>query len=183
MADSGTTEIALSKQKLTLLFGGALLLAGAAAWMAASPHMFIGNPFLRDPAYIRMFGILGTVFFAVLGFFLARKLGDQRPGLLTTTEGFTDNSSGLAVGAVLWADVLALEEVQMAGQKFVLVKLRDPNKYIEQHTNRFKKQLLQTNLKSYGSPIFISANTLQCSHAELATLLATRLAAHRAVGQ
>ncbi|MBO2009919.1 STM3941 family protein [Hymenobacter negativus] len=180
MTDSSTTEIALSKQKLTLLLGGSLLLAGAAAWMAATPETFIENPFLHDPAKIRMFGILGSIFFAVLGFFLVKKLGDKRPGLLVAADGFTDNSSGLAAGEVLWADVAALEEMQMAGQKFVLVKLRDPNKYIEQHTNRFKKQLLQTNLKSYGSPIFISANTLQCSHAELTTLLTARLAAHRA---
>lgn len=170
----------LSKRKLGWFLAGALVFVGLGLLMASSPVTFIDNPFLHDPAKIRLFGILAAVFFGVLGFFLFKKLGDSAPGLVATPEGFTDNSSGLAAGPIHWADVAALQELKIMGQPFVLVRLHDPNKYIEQQTNRFKRQLMQTNLTSYGSPIFISANTLQCTPPELYALLTARLTAYRA---
>jgi hypothetical protein len=112
-----------------------------------------------------------VIFFGVLGFFLAKKLNDPAPGIVVTAEGFTDNSSGLT-GTVRWADVTGLEELTLMGQK-LLVKLRNPADYIAKQSNPFKRQLMQTNLKSYGSPITISANALECTYDELKALLAS----------
>ncbi|HEX8348696.1 MAG TPA: STM3941 family protein, partial [Hymenobacter sp.] len=81
---------------------------------------------------------------------------------------------------VPWADVTGIQELELMGQKMVMVMLRDPVAYIERQTNPFKRQLMKTNFNSYGSPINISANALECSYSELLALFTTRLAAHRA---
>ena len=180
MLDSGTTEIPLNKQKINKLVGFLLLLTVGAASVVARPEMIPRNPFLHTPTEVRLFGIVCGAFVGAIGFFLARKLADKRPGLLVTPDGFIDYSSGLAVGVVLWADIVAWQEVRFMGQQLTVAKLRDPDKYINQHTNPFRKEQLRNYLKSHGSPIFASAGLLQCSHAELAALLAAHWAAYRA---
>ena len=162
-----------------LMLAGSLLFDAMGIWFISSPETFRDNPFLHDPAWIRALGMLTVVFFGVIGFFLVKKLGDSTPGLTATAEGFTDNSSALA-GTIRWADVLAVEDLNVMGQKLLLVKLRNPEDYIARQPNSFKRQLMRTNLSSYGSPVTISANALQCTYAELKTLIVAHLQGHHA---
>jgi len=179
-ATTPSTTIALSKRKLTLLALGCLVLIIGGAFLAASPATFRDNPFVRDERFVRLVGVAGVVLFGLFGFYIGQKLLDSAPGLVVGPEGFVDNSSGLAAGLLPWAEVTGVDELALLGQRFVVVRLRDPAAFIARQPNAFKRRMLATNLSSYGSPIFLSANTLQCTHAELKALLAAGLAGARA---
>ncbi|TVT41351.1 hypothetical protein FNT36_07815 [Hymenobacter setariae] len=180
MAPPTTITIALSKRKLTYMLAGSLLLTGAGIWFILRPDDLRDNPFIKDPQWLQAFGALVVAFFSILGFFLLKKLRDPAPDLVVTAEGFQDNSSGLVNGPVDWADVTGIKELELMGQKMVMVMLRDPGTYIDQQPNSFKRRLMKTNLDSYGSPINISANALECSYPELLTLFTSRLQAYQA---
>ena len=180
MPDLTSTTIALSKRKLALLALGCLVFVAIGGYLTASPATFRNNPFFRDERFVRALGVASITLFGLFGLFIARKLRDPAPGLVVSAAGFTDNASGLAAGPIAWAEVAGLDELQLLGQRFVVVHLRDPAAFIARQPNPFKRRLLETNLKSYGSPVFISANTLQCTHAELKDVLAAGLAAARA---
>jgi len=175
-----STTIALSKRKLTLLALGCLAFVAIGAFLVASPATFRDNPFVRDERFVRALGVASVVLFGLFGFYIGQKLLDTTPGLVVGPEGFVDNSSGLAAGLLPWAEVAGVDELALLGQRFVVVHLRDPAAFIARQPNAFKRRLLATNLSSYGSPVFLSANTLQCTHAELKALLAAGLAGARA---
>ncbi len=174
-----TTTIALSKRKLLLLALGCLILVVGGAFLAVSPATFRDNPFVRDERFVRLVGVAGIVLFGLFGFYIGRKLLDSAPGLVVGPEGFVDNSSGLAAGLLPWTEVTGVDELSLMGQRFVVVHLRDPAAFIARQPNAFKRRMLATNLSSYGSPVFLSANTLQCTHAELKALLTAGLAGAR----
>lgn len=180
MLPSTSTSIALSKRKLTYSLAISLVFIAAGLWFILRPDDLAGNVFIPDPRWIRAFGCLALTFFGIIAFFLLKKMRDPAPGLVITAEGFSDNSSGLVAGQVPWADVTGIRELELMGQKMVLVVLRDPAAYINQQTNPFKRQLMKTNLNSYGSPINISANALECSYPELLNIFTSQLRAYQA---
>jgi hypothetical protein len=176
MPDFSPVSIALSKRKLTYSLIGALVLMALGLWFSLRPTDWLGNPFLHTPGWIRAFSVLALLFFGILTFFVLQKMRDSHPGLVVTAEGIVDNSSGLVSGLIPWTDVAGIRELELMGQKMVMVMLRDPEAYISRQPNPFKRQLMNTNFKSYGSPINISANALEYSYPELLQLLTTRLA-------
>ncbi|MBF9219639.1 STM3941 family protein [Hymenobacter ruricola] len=180
MPVSSPVSIALSKRKLTYSLLGAFVFMALGLWFSLRPTDWLGNPFLHTPGWIRAFGLLALTFFGILAFFVLKKMRDPNPGLVVTAEGLVDNASGLVGGLIPWADVAGIRELELMGQKMVMVMLRDPEAYISRQPNPFKRQLMNTNFKSYGSPINISANALEYSYPELLALLTTRLTAYRA---
>ena len=180
MSDSSAVTIALSKRKLTLSLIGSLAFMAIGLWFCLRPDDWLGNPFLHTPGWIRAFGLLALLFFGILAFFVLKKMRDPNPGLVVTAEGLVDNAGGLVGGLIPWADVAGIRELELMGQKMVMVMLHNPETYISRQTNPFKRQLMNTNFKSYGSPINISANALDYSYSELLALLTTRLTAYRA---
>ncbi len=180
MLPADATEIPLSKNKTFLMALGSLAFVGVGLYMAVSPNTFLPNPILRTPLLVRLLSLAAVILFGGLGWFLVHKLRDQAPGIRVTAEGFIDNAGGLAAGLIRWADVAGIDDYQLMGQRLVLVRLHDPAKYLDQQPSALKRRLMQANLTHYGSPIFISPNTLQCSYDELKMLLSTHWAASRA---
>ena len=55
--------------------------------------------------------------------------------------------------------------------KFLLIKLSNPEKYIEKAKNEMTARLMRTNIKMYGTPLSITSNTLKYDFEKLEKLI------------
>ncbi|MBK8568428.1 MAG: hypothetical protein IPN76_35265 [Saprospiraceae bacterium] len=163
-------EIKLSKFKLTLLLIGSIAFTIYGAWtMLGVPkgnHSILSNPVLQYAICV-----LCVVFFGFLSYFYLKKLRDTSPGLIISSEGITDNSSGVSGGFIPWSDVEDITEFKVYRQKFVCIGVKNPQDYIDKQTSELKRKAMQLNQTTYGAAISINANGLECNHERLKSLL------------
>ena len=74
---------------------------------------------------------------------------------------------------VEWKDITSIDSINVSGQKLIVIKVKKPEKYVDKASNNAQKRLLRLNVKQYGTPIFITANSLQMGFEEVLTLLNT----------
>lgn len=176
-------EIPLSKSKLTkLLIASAIFLAAGLWILVAQPET--GNPIFNAFIVKNTAGALGIVMGLPGIIFFTRKLADKRPGLIIDSMGVTDNSSSLSLGFIPWSDITSVEskivQVSVASkQKFVAIKLRNPEVYIDSQTSALKRKAMQVGLKHSDSPVNISANGLNIKYDYLLQLLQDNYRANR----
>ena len=170
MTTTGQIEIPLSKKKMILTLIGAIVFVGLGLWFLISPpktnHWLFGNP-----TFIFIAGLASVLFFGLIAIVIAKKIPDNKAGLIINDEGIFDNSSGVSAGLVLWSDIKEIKVAQVMSQKFLMFIVNNPQDYIDRQTNALKKKGMQMNLKSYGSPISISANALTTNFDKLYELL------------
>ena len=172
--EKDTLEIPLSKRKMTLIFLGALAFVAIGIWFVTSPPQ-ISNPIFGNPTVILISGLASILFFGIVAIVTLRKFFDKKPGLTISDEGIVDNSSGNSAGIIPWSDITNIEVAQVMSQKFIMIIVKNPQKYIDRAQNKLKKSGMKMNFKSYGSPIAISANALQINFKELEILLSEKL--------
>ena len=170
MSKENQIEISLSKQKLYLMLFGSIIFVGIGTWLVVNPpksdHLIFGNPII-----ILISGISTIVFFGYIAFTLFKKLPDNKPGLIINSEGIIDNSSGVSAGIVLWTDIIEISTSNVMNQKFLMFIVKNPEEYINRQNGIVKRKAMEINYKTYGSPISISANTLDINFEELYELL------------
>lgn len=169
-------EIPLSKNKLFLLIGGSILFVGLGVFMILNADSFQeqSNSILRNPMVLKVIGIVSILLFSATGIFSFKKMFDKKPGLVIDTDGITDNSSGVSVGLIEWEDITDIKTHQIMSTKFLLIEVKDPEKYILKAKSGMKTKMLRANLKSYGTPISISSNALKYNFKKLEALIYTQ---------
>lgn len=171
-------EIALSKKKIILMFVGALAFVAIGLWFVISPPT-ISNSYWGNPTKMAIVGYASILFFGPCAFALIKKLPDNKPGLIIDQIGFTDNSSGVSAGQVLWSDIENLSVLEVHGQKIIMLQVTNPQEYIHKQTSGFKRKMMQLNYKMYGTPLSITSNGLKISFDELLSTLTANLKAPR----
>lgn len=174
MTQDDQIEIPLSKTKMFLTLIGALAFVGIGFWFLIYPPK-VNVPFLGNPITIFITGLASVLFFGLVAVVVFRKLSDKKAGLIINREGILDNSSGVSAGLVLWTDIEKIEVRKVVNQKFLMVMVKNPEDYIRIVTNPLKRKGIQINYKSYGSPIFISANSLQTNFDKLYDVLIEKM--------
>ncbi|MGN7783868.1 STM3941 family protein [Niabella sp. 22666] len=173
-------EIPLSKRKIMVALFISLLFVALGFWLViARPNPNGGNAILGNPILIVVVGLAAIVFFGMGILVLIRKLKDKRPGLIVSDEGILDNASGVAAGVIPWADIQKIKLAQVMSQKFLMLIVKDPEQYIQRETNAIKRKGMELNYKNYGSPISISAGSLQIGFNELQALLMEKWQKHK----
>ena len=137
------------------------------------------NPLLGNPTVILLEGIASILFFGLCAFFYIRKLLDNKPGLINDNIGLIDNSSGVSVGQILWNNIENISVIKIFGQKLILIKVNNPQEYINKQVNYVKKKVMQTNMNLYGAPLSITSNALKIKFDELLNILNGHLNANR----
>jgi hypothetical protein len=174
MTEKEQIEIPLSKTKMILTFFGSLLFVGLGLWFVINPpksnHWLFGNP-----TVIFIAGIASVIFFGLVAVIIFRKFSDKKPGLIINKQGITDNSSGVSAGLIPWTDIQEITISQVMSQKFLMFTVKNPEFYLDQVTNPLKRNAMKMNYKTYGSPISISANSLQTNFDDLHKLLIEKL--------
>lgn len=174
MTQEEQIEIPLSKKKMTLTLLCSIIFVGIGLWFLINPPQ-INNPVFGNPTVIFIAGLASVVFFGLVTVIVLRKLSDKKAGLIINRQGIIDNSSGVSIGLVLWADIEEIKISQVMDQKFLMLIVRNPQEYLDKATNPLKRKAMEMNYKSYGSPISISANSLQTNFDDLSNLLAQKL--------
>lgn len=175
---TGQVEIPLSKRKLILMLIGSIGFVAAGLWFVINPPNS-SSPFFGNPTVIFVIGLVSILFFGLCAVYLARKLPDNKPGLIIDNIGLTDNSSGVSAGQILWSDIENITVFEMNRQKLVMLQVKNPQDYIDKQTNGFKRKMMQLNLKMYGTPLSITSNSLKIKFEELVKILNDRLNASR----
>lgn len=148
--------IPLSRKKiiiLALLSIGFLALGGFSLSVLDQVPRFNITP-------VRILLIVSTIFFVLAFLYLLKKLIDNSPGLILNAQGIHDNSSAVAAGEIPWSEITDISVTEVSGQRFITVRVRYPQRFMNKG-HYLKKLLMKANLKLYGSPIQISANSLQ----------------------
>ena len=98
-------NIPLSKKKIALLILGSMLFVVAGCWMFffQTEHQTHFKVIL-----VKTIGTAAMIFFGATGIIGIQKLFDTQMGLIIDHNGITDNSSGVSVGLIEWADITAL---------------------------------------------------------------------------
>ncbi|BBB65932.1 hypothetical protein UNDYM_1679 [Undibacterium sp. YM2] len=168
-------RIALSKSKLRLLFVGAVLFVAMGIWMVQLDVADIeAHSRYNNPVMMHGIGVVAILFFGLCAVFGARKLLDNRPGLILNSTGLLDNSSAVAAGFVPWSEVVGFSIFEVQNQKTLVVRVREPGRYIAAG-GMFKRILNRMNYKLCGSPVVISANSLKLGFDELLKISQTYL--------
>lgn len=156
-----TTLVRQSRLKLALILLGSLALTACAGWMIVSPHPARA---LSQTA-TEVVGYLGVVLFGVSS--LALLLMTLKPRTLLTldAQGAFDHSRK-GFGLIPWSDVLGIGESNVVGTRFLILRVRDPQRYVET-AGRHRRAALNTNIKMLGSPITFPTQALDLSHARL----------------
>jgi len=170
MSEENQIEIPLSKQKLYLMLFGSIIFVGIGTWLVVNPPKS-NHPIFGNPMIILISGISAIVFFGYITFTLFKKLPDNKPGLIINSEGIIDNSSGVSAGIILWTDIIEISTSNVMNQKFLMFIVKNPEEYINRQNGIVKRKAMEINYRTYGSPISISANTLDTNFEELYELL------------
>ena len=101
----------------------------------------------------------------------SQRVFDKKPAMVLDEDGFTDYTSGVNTGKVLWKDVTGIFIKEGMGQQFIMLKVKDPEKYIKREKNPLKLRILQMNNRLYETPINISAKGMKISFEDLYQLL------------
>lgn len=163
-------EIELSKKKLILLLIAGVVFVIVGYLGAVKPGDFV-SPLFRSPEIIRISGIAGACFFGIGIVFIAHKLFDNKPGLIIDQYGITNNTNATSLGLIEWNDITGIEVQQVMSTKFLILHTNNPEKYIKRAKNFISRRAMETNAKTYGSPLSITSNSLKISFEELEALI------------
>jgi len=163
--------ISLSKKKLLLCFIGSVVFVVLGLWLIIVHPTRNLHPIFMHPSVIIAIGCVTILFFGICAVYLFFALFDNKPGLIISTTGLNDNSSGVAAGIILWSDINNMSVYEIAGQKFVLLFVHNPEEFINRQKSAFRRFLMRRNLNMCGTPLSISSVGLKITFNELLEIL------------
>jgi hypothetical protein len=164
MSETGTADqmvIELSRKKIALAILGACIFVAIGIGMVSLDG--------RNPTFIHGVGILSILFLGFCAILGLPRLFSKKHGLVFSAAGIFDNASGVAGGFIPWSEITGVKIFEMQKQKFMVLGVKDPQKYIGRGS-WLKRAAISANYKMCGSPITISAITLQASFTELLSI-------------
>ena len=164
--------IPLNKRKLLLIFFGSIIFVWFGVQFVIDPVAF--SNIRNSPRLVLIAGLVATPFFGLAAIITLRKLLNKKAGITINKEGIIDNASGVSAGFILWSDI---KEIKIWGKddRCLMIIVKNPQDYIDKETNPFKKMMMNSNNKSYGSPISISTSALQISFDDLHHILLEKM--------
>jgi serine phosphatase RsbU (regulator of sigma subunit) len=102
-----------------------------------------------------------------LAAFVLRRMFQTGPGLVLNKEGIIDNSGLVSAGAVSWPEVEEINSNKIFFADCIIVKVKNPAKYIKRRKNLFMRTWLQLENRYYGSPVNISVSGLKIKFKDL----------------
>jgi hypothetical protein len=70
-----------------------------------------------------------------------------------------------------WDKITGFREVSIKGAKIILIKVRNPQDWINEEANTIKRKMMQFNFNNYGTPFCVTSSGLSISHKKLLELL------------
>jgi hypothetical protein len=168
-----TIKIQKKNRPVVLVFSSHFLLAlsAAALWV------LLGFIFPRLEGFGNLKITASVIVVAVpiwVIYLLVRQSSRTKPGLTIDEHGITDYSNVTSVGFIPWSDITAVkEEANAFKQKLIVIIVKNPDVYLNQPSRMRASR--QAQYAQFGSPIVISASTLEYNSQELVSILNNRV--------
>ena len=114
-----------------------------------------------------IFNVLLLSFSVFISYYAFKRLLLKGPGLVINKLGVIDNSGFVSIGNVFWSDVVEVNSNKILFSDCIIIKVRNPARYINSHKNLFEKIWLQMEDRYFGSPINISVSGLNIKFNDL----------------
>ena len=125
--------------------------------------------------------IFKTTIFFLLFFYTSISLAsyvkvvfDKNANLVINDIGLVDNTSIFSCGEILWVDVLDVTLKKGFNVQYLIIKLKDPEKFIS-GKNFIKKYFLNNRIKKIGTPLLIPSAHLMCNLDVLKEIIVERI--------
>jgi hypothetical protein len=151
------TIIELSRRKIGLIIIGSCAFVAIGIWLfSIDPASIRALPRGSNPTFVHSIGLASVVFFGLCAIAAIPKLFDKKPGLVFASSGIIDNASSVSAGLIPWAEIIGAESFDLRNQKFLIIKVKDPQKYLDRGNRLFhriillrgKNKMLQCNISS-----------------------------------
>lgn len=153
--------------KGSVLFLGSCAFVAIGLWLVIMPEKFDSG---YSSVFIKVAGIIGVLFFGFCGIIALRIIIFKKIALLINQNGILINP-GAKGTTIKWNDITNFREVKIRSTKLIAIDVKEPQYYIDQQPNNFKKRVMQFNLNNYGSPYAISSGTYTINHNDLLDIL------------
>lgn len=103
-------------------------------------------------------------------FALIRLIRENFVGFFISGDGLNDISTGHDIGVVMWRDVVKIrvvDDIESARRKYIVLKVHNPQAYIDREASHIKRRSMTLKLHYYGSPICFSERAIECTFEEL----------------
>lgn len=123
-----------------------------------------------------LLGAAGALIAIFNVFGLIRLYKEGFVGLFISGEGLNDISTGNTYGMVQWKDVYkikVIDDIEHPKYKYIILKVQNPQDYIDREYIGYKKRSLVLKFHYYGSPVCFSNRALDCSFDELYQTITT----------
>lgn len=136
--------------------------------------MQLGYSLIRSPGRIVCaIIVLCTFLMAILSILAFIKMAQEKfVGFFISSDGLNDISTGHNYGVIMWRDVTKIrivDDIEHLKQKYIVLKVKNPQVYIDREPLTAKKRSMILKLHYYGSPICFSNRGLNCDFEELET--------------
>ena len=125
----------------------------------------------RSETFNKTVAVLGILFFGTIALALPWKLRSNRFGFEINEHGIVDHSNLSSVGLVEWEDIKGIRTGSFKKTSWLLVDTYNPQKYLDKAESGFKKWQLNSNVKAYGTPVYITSTVLSVKFTELEKLV------------
>ena len=174
--DGDQMEIPISKLKVTLLFFISIVFVIGGIEFIIHPKTFTDSGLYHRPGFeILLVGYVCVIFFGAGAIIAIVKLVSNKPGLLIDNKGITINPGSFSKSFIEWSSIENFGIKDISRTKMIMVYLKNPEEFISQLNNNFKRKMALFSLKTYGTPISITTSSLKCNTDELYTLLTNKL--------
>jgi hypothetical protein len=145
MTNAATNSLVIPLSKITLILLGSIAFVALGFWLWA----YAEEIRYRSPLFVRGVAAAAVGFFGLCGVLAIVKLFDFAPRLIVDSEGIIDNSSAIAAGRILWADIRGFEIQTVQNQRFLTIQVYDPEKYV-QRSHFLKRAFVALNASQFG---------------------------------
>ena len=161
-------EIFTSKKKnIFLLFLVIIFLAvGIFCFLNANE---LSNDGKRSIIFIEVISIIVVIFALIALVFIIKNLLNNQWVLAIDEKALHIRIQKYYL--IPWQEIIGFQELEIKGNKSILIQVRNPGTLIANEKNFFVKKMMQWSQKMYGAPISIASSTMKISHKELVSLL------------
>lgn len=163
-------EIKISRIKLILLALACVAFMVFGGMFAYNPEAFVSSLF-KNPLVLRVVGLVAILVFGLALLFISKKIFSSEIGLRIDSDGIFDNATATSIGLIKWNDISGIETIRVNGNKVLLLKVKTPQVYIDKAKNRIARSTMKNCLKTYGTPISLTATSLKIKFSKMEELV------------
>lgn len=154
------------KKKFGLLLGAVVHIILAICFA----HLFVGLDRMPGKVFTTLLFItsIGAFVFHIIALIFLKR--EKFIGFFISGDGLNDISTGNNYGVVYWQDIVKIrvvKDMEHPKYQYIVLKVKDPQQYIDREPLAIKKRSLMLKYHYYGSPICFSNRGLNCSFDEL----------------